>query len=119
MEASIYINILEDYIPNEFLENLFNELSSDSPSNEEEVTISLSNFFTTFTGYGHWRITCELVINGEKLVISRTTTNSEAISCANRDCDDSEKAQGYQSLITECISCNSSEVLQFIEQQAN
>lgn len=112
MQATTYINILEDYIPNPFFENLFSNLDSGA----NNISVSLRNLYTTFTGYGHWNITVELTIEGEKLIISRTTTNSEAVSLINNSHDDLEKAEGYQALITECINFNEANIMQFIEQ---
>ena len=45
----------------------------------ENAEIKLWNLKTTFKSYGHWVVTLEMEINGEKVTIKELTTNSQMI----------------------------------------
>lgn len=78
---------------------------SDSSNN----TISFWHMDTRFSGYGHWRVTVDLIINDEHHTFSHTTTDSMAIDDMNDD-DTERSNNGYESLFSECVSAKRDEI---------
>lgn len=114
MKASIYINLLEDYISNEFIENLFQEIEDPS-----EISLSIIHMFINFRDHGHWHVFIELKINGEILTMFNSTTNSEAVTLFNSEEYSFENTEAYQLLISECIRKNTNQIIEFISKQKN
>lgn len=136
MKNTVFINNYNNYISNEAVSAMFNDISIDPQFNfDKEVTISLWHLSKTVSGYGHWRIAVELELNERKLTISTTTTDSMAIDDYNSEDgdmdgdyneeteewdDDAEerRPRGFRNLLSECIQDNEQEIIDFILDEA-
>ena len=123
MKATIFVNTLKAYITDEqiveVMEGLNDPFLGEFVKDNLEVSVSLWNVSTALTGYGHWKITVELELafGGEKkkLVLTHTTTDSDAIDdCKNSD-DDNRKAEGYLTLFSSCVNANEDEVYEALD----
>jgi len=123
MKATIFVNTMKDYIADEqiveVMEGLNDPFFGKFVSEDLEVSISLWNVATSFTGYGHWKITVELELifgkEKKKLVLTHTTTDSRAIDNRNDSDDDGRKSEGYLSLFSECVNANEDKVYEALD----
>ena len=100
---NVYINTYDSLISNEELDQLL-------PNVPTDCRISLWNLSITQTGYGHWIISVELEINGEKEIYSTITTNSTAIDAYNDKDDEERSSEGFKELLSEVLSKNADEI---------
>jgi hypothetical protein len=100
---NVYINNYESLISNEELDDLLPEIPTD-------CQISLWDLSIRITGYGHWKLSVELEINGGKEIFTTITTNSTAIDDYNNNNDENRSADGFKELLAEVIRNNSSEI---------
>ncbi len=87
-----------------------------NPLTEEDYTpeIYFRDIRFSFTGYGHWRVTIEIDIDGRECEWSTVTTDSMAIDDANDD-DDDRRREGYLSLFNVVISDNEESIIEYLQ----
>lgn len=54
-------------------------IAGDTPT--VDVTFLLQDLYVLFAGYGHWRITAKVELNGGKYTYTHTTTNADLYEC--------------------------------------
>ncbi len=119
MKKTIGFNHLDNHLSDEQIQSIFNDITNVDYPNipvDLDISISVKSLSTMPSGYGHWKVTVDLDINGEHLELTRITTDSTAIDAKN-DYDNNERqSEGYYSLLSECITKNEDAIFQFIEQ---
>lgn len=123
MKGTIFVNTMDRYITDqqivEVMEALTDPFYGKFVSKELEVSVSLWDVRASMSGYGHWKITCDLELNfagnKKKVVLTKTTTDSEAIDNRNDSGDDARRAEGYLSLFTECLYANESDIYEALD----
>lgn len=100
------INIVKPYEIKE------EELDSLLPFEGKKVW--LWNVSKTETGYGHWKIAVELEIDGEKIELTHTTTNSRLIDAWKDDAGEVNQST-ITTVIDMTLSANDNKMVEFVE----
>ena len=120
MKASVFVNTLSNYIADQDIINVMEGLNDPFygkfVKEDMDVSVSLWDVSTQMTGYGHWKITVKLEINGSELILTSTTTDSEAIDNIR---DDDSKSEGYIILFGQCLNANEDEVYEMLDGLSN
>lgn len=113
MNNTVNINTYSHHITDEQLTAIFNKISIDPQQDYTTPIVDLWDLSIRQTGYGHWRISVHIDINGEEVKISTITTDSISIDNYNSE-DDDEIGEGFINLLTECINDNEDEIISVI-----